>query len=258
MSEMSRSADPDGRPDGPGYSLLPIVSRTQQVREQLQAAIESGHYRPGDRLPSERELVELLGVSRVSVREAIRSLEAIGLVEVHHGRGCFVSASRTDQYTSSFSHWLSVHREEVFELIKVRGALDELAAESAAAQGGAGAAPALRELNEAFRAAGEAGADLAELVARDVAFHDAIAEASGSPLLADLLRELHETLNESRQATLAPAGRPAESAAEHDAIIDAVAAGDGPAARAAVARHIDSVRDHLSHLLATEETEIDQ
>jgi DNA-binding FadR family transcriptional regulator len=60
----------------PGYTLLSTVSRTQQVRDQLEAAIERGDYKPGERLPSERELVELLGVSRVSVREAIRSLEA--------------------------------------------------------------------------------------------------------------------------------------------------------------------------------------
>jgi GntR family transcriptional repressor for pyruvate dehydrogenase complex len=239
--------------DGHGYTLLPSVSRTQQVREQLEASIERGDYKPGDRLPSERELVELLGVSRVSVREAIRSLEAVGLVEVQHGRGCFVTSSRSDSYASSFSHWLAVHRDEVLELLKVRGALDELAAELAAAAKDAAEPGRLRELNATFRATDPA--DVETLVARDVAFHDAIAEASGSPLLADLLRDLHETFNESRKATLQPSGRPAASAREHDAIVSAIEAGDPRAARTAVAKHLASVRSSLTTFLETTDTE---
>jgi DNA-binding FadR family transcriptional regulator len=255
MTPLS-SKDGEGRSAGHGYTALPSISRTQQVREQLEAAIDRGDYKPGDRLPSERELVELLGVSRVSVREAIRSLEAVGLVEVQHGRGCFVASSRSDQYASSFSHWLSVHRDEIFELLKVRGALDELAAESAATGDGADWPARLRELNEAFRAT-DAGA-IDALVERDVAFHDAVAEASGSPLLGDLLHELHETFNESRRATLLPAGRATDSAREHDAIIAAIEQGDGSAARAAVAVHLASVRAALITVLETTQTEGDQ
>jgi DNA-binding FadR family transcriptional regulator len=252
MTPLS-SKDGEGRPAGHQYTALPAISRTQQVRDQLEAAIDRGDYRPGDRLPSERELVELLGVSRVSVREAIRSLEAIGLVEVQHGRGCFVSESRSDRYASSFSHWLTVHRDEIFELLKVRGALDELAAEAAATGDRDGWPVRLRELNEAFRATDADAIDL--LVARDVAFHDAVAEASGSPLLGDLLRELHETFNESRRATLQPRGRPGDSAREHDAIIAAIEDGDPTAARAAVAAHLESVRSALMTVLETTETE---
>jgi DNA-binding FadR family transcriptional regulator len=242
MTEMSSTET-----NKAGYTLLSTVSRTQQVRDQLESAIDRGHYKPGDRLPSERELVELLGVSRVSVREAIRSMEAVGRVKVVHGRGCFVATSRSDQYATSFGHWLAVHRDEVLELLKVRGALDELAAESAAAGAGAEWVVRLRDLNEAFRATDPD--DMDTLVACDVAFHDAVAEASGSPLLTELLHELHEILNESRQATLRPAGRPAQSAKEHDAIIRAIERADARAARAAVARHLESVRASLSSIL---------
>jgi len=239
-----------------GYTALQVVSRTQHVRDQLEAAIERGDYAPGDRLPSERELVELLGVSRVSVREAIRSLEALGVVDVQHGRGCFVATSRSDHYASSFGHWLSVHSDEVFELLKVRGALDELAAEAAATGTDDGWPERLRALNLEFRST-EPG-DMDALVARDVAFHDAIAQASGSALLADLLRDLHETFNESRNATLRPRGRPAGSAREHDAIIAAIEAHDPAAARAAVAAHLASVRAALITFLDTSETEADE
>lgn len=255
MAAVSRSKR-SGGDNRHRYTALPTVTRTQQVRDQLQAAIDAGDYKPGDWLPSERELVEMLGVSRVSVREAIRSLEAVGAVEIRHGRGCFVATSRSDRYASSFSHWLTVHRDEIFELLKVRGALDELAAESAAAQADAADVARLRALNGEFAAVGED--DLDALVRRDVVFHDAVAEASGSALLGDLLRELHETFNESRQATLRPPGRAAASASEHDAIISAIEARDGTAARAAIVAHLASVRSALTTLLETTETESGQ
>jgi DNA-binding FadR family transcriptional regulator len=243
---MSSTAHRDG-----AYTAVSVISRTQQVRDQLEAAIERGDYKAGDRLPSQRELVDLFGVSRVSVREAIRSLEAIGLLEVHHGRGCFVAASRSDRYAGSFGRWLAIHRDEVLELLKVRGALDELAAECAAARGDAASLRRVRETADAFRAVAESAGGVERLAAHDLAFHAAIGEASGSPLLADLLLELHTTLGESRHATLAPPGRPGLSAREHDAIVEALAAGDAAAARRAVARHIGSVRDFL---ITTEET----
>jgi DNA-binding FadR family transcriptional regulator len=241
------------------YTVLPAVSRSQHVRDQLEAAIERGDYVAGDRLPSERELMELLGVSRVSVREAIRSLQAVGLVEVHQGRGSFVSASRSDRYATSFSHWLSVHRDEVLELLKVRGALDELAAEAAAQRRAPGSGERLADLNAAFRRAAAAGppADLDELVRRDVAFHDGIAEASGSPLLGGLLRDLHEHINESRRISLGPPGRAEASARQHDAIVAAIDAGDPAAARAAVARHVESVRAAYAEILDATEMEGD-
>src|SRR3972149_10633282 len=63
------------------------TERSEEIRRQREAAIRAGDFGPGDRLPSERELVETFGVSRVSVREAIRSLETLGLVRVYQGRG---------------------------------------------------------------------------------------------------------------------------------------------------------------------------
>ena len=223
------------------------MSRTEQVRAQLEAAIEQGDYKPGDRLPSERELVELLGVSRVSVREAIRGLEAVGLLEVRHGSGCFVARRPSDRYASSFSHWISHHGQELFELLKVRGALDELAAEAAACQRDDAWPGRLRELNACFGTTDPAEVEV--LVDRDVAFHLAIGEASASPLLVDLLMRLHETFNESRRVMLTPPGRAAHSAAEHEVIIAAIERRDPDGARAAVAAHLASVRETLEELL---------
>jgi DNA-binding FadR family transcriptional regulator len=213
--------------------------RSEQVRKQIQDAIEEGRFGPGERLPAERDLAETMGVSRVSVREAMKSLEALGMIVIKHGSGCFVAKAPMERFTDSFSTWLDTHRDEVLELLNVRGALDQFAAGSAAERGAA--VTKLRESNRAFRAAGKR-ANIKEIVECDEQFHKRIAEASGSELLASLLAELHALLAPSRYIVLTPQAQPERSASEHDAIIDAIAARDPEAARAAVAKHIDSTR----------------
>lgn len=223
------------------------VPRSQLVRDQLRKAIDSGDFMPGEALPSERELVEAFQVSRVSVREAIRSLEAIGYVEVHQGRGSFVTKAPTDEYISVFTRWLAVHKQEVMDLLKVRGALDELAAEGAAQRAGDSALHRIRHAHDAFSlAAQEPVAKLDRLVDLDIAFHQAIAEASGSTLLMHLLQDLNQHLGESRKITLAPSGRPAKSAAEHASIVDAIQGRRHKDARQAVATHLAAVRTAVS------------
>ncbi|MGH3041460.1 MAG: FadR/GntR family transcriptional regulator [Gaiellaceae bacterium] len=230
------------------------IARTDQVRAQLERAIREGEFGPGDRLPAERELVEMLGVSRVSVREAIRSREAVGLVTVEHGRGCFVTAAIGDGYSTSFNRWLRVHAEEILELLQVRGALDELAAESAAERADRGMLRALRAAHQRFETAlGDPGAKVDQRVRLDVGFHDAIAEAAGSPLLADLLSALHEYMADSRRITLDPDRTATRSASEHGAIVEGIEAGDPRRARAAAARHVASVRRAVLEALSTRE-----
>jgi GntR family transcriptional repressor for pyruvate dehydrogenase complex len=249
---------PVARPDGARdlsmrYAALPTASRTQGVRAQIKAAIDRGDYEPGDRLPSERELAELLGVSRVSVREAIRALEAVGRVRVQRGRGCFVAETAGSRYVTSFSQWLVVHRDEALELLKIRGALDELAAESAAEVASDAGISRLRTLNADFAAAADEGVE--RLAECDLAFHTALAEAGGGPLLAHVMRELHEAQHESRLAALASPERARASARDHQAIVDAIGDGDPGAARAAVARHVELVREFLASGPETTETE---
>jgi DNA-binding FadR family transcriptional regulator len=229
------------------FTNIKRINRSHEVREQLEQAIDRGDFKPGDRLPSERELVEVLGVSRVSVREAIRSLEALGILEVHQGRGCFVAPSPSQAYSVPFSRWLRVHKAEVLELLQVRGALDQLAAEGAAMNATRPRVVQIRKASEVFaRAAGDPSPILDRLVELDIAFHEAIAEASRSGLLLDLLRDLNRHLEESRRASLAPPGRALRSSEEHAAIVAAISAGDHRAARSAVASHIEAVRASLT------------
>jgi GntR family transcriptional repressor for pyruvate dehydrogenase complex len=224
----------------PGFSRLKLVPRSTQVREQLEQAIERGEYNPGDRLPSERELAELFGVSRVSVREALRSLEAVGLVEVRHGAGTIV-LDPTQRATRDLSRWMKANRGEVLELLTVRAALDELAGEEASKHHDPAGIAAIREAHDAFAAAAAAGRS-DRLSSLDMTFHLAVADASGSQLLRNLLAELHGHLAESRSVFFGPSDRAKASAREHGAILAAIEKGDGAAARRATKKHIASVR----------------
>ncbi len=238
----------NARSDGTRPEPLTAINRTQrseEVRLQIERAIRSGQFAPGERLPSERELVETFGVSRVSVREAIRALEALGFVKVYQGRGAFVTDRRSG-FGEPLARWLELHRDEVLELLNVRGALDALASAEAAANGNKKKLGAIESAHKSFADAVSSHAETGDVAAADVAFHLAIAEASGNRLLYDLLSDLHFYLSESRHAVLAPPDRPAQSAVDHGAIVDAIRAGDAEGARTATSRHIDSVRRLVS------------
>jgi DNA-binding FadR family transcriptional regulator len=230
-----------------GFTNIKTVNRAQEVKAQLLQAIRRGDYRAGDPLPSERELSEAFGVSRVSVREAIRSLEAIGMVEVFHGRGSFVARAPTDRYVGPFTEWLQVHRDAVVEMMQVRGALDELAAAEAAERGNAAEHDRLEAACDAFAAYAETEQeDLDRLAELDIDFHVAIAEASGSSLLRQLVAELNRSFAEGRKIVYAIERRPVRSAAEHRSIVNAIRRGDSRAARAAAARHVASTTSLLA------------
>jgi GntR family transcriptional repressor for pyruvate dehydrogenase complex len=243
--------DPAGTPMLGGLRSVQHVSPTQQVREQLLAAIERGDFPPGSMLPSERALCATFGVSRVSVREAIAGLDAMGLITVQQGRGAFVRQGVAGRYAGPFGKYLQLHRAEIVELLKVRGALDELTAEEAALHASATDLARVTESCQEFRdAADDDVHDLSKLAALDVAFHMSIAESAGGELLPKLLRELNGLLEESRRITLGLAGQPLRSAMQHQAIADAILAGDAVAARRAANLHVAAVRLWLQRVTA--------
>jgi len=231
---------------GDGFSPMTIkrIHRSAAVRAELENAIRRGDFAPGDRLPSERELVEKFGVSRVSIREAIRSLEALGQVSVQHGRGVFV-LDRRSSVGEPMARWLEIHSDEVVELLDVRAALDGLAVQRAVLRGRESEIEAIEAAHEAFRAAVERNAPTEEIVQLDADFHLAIAEASANRLLYDLLVDLNAYLSSHRHFALSPTGRPARSLAEHDRIVEAILCRDVERARDAMASHLHSVREFM-------------
>lgn len=236
-----------------GFTSIQRTSPTTQVRDQLLAAIEVGEYPPGSMLPSERVLCESFGVSRVSVREALAGLQSTGLIRVEHGRGAVVRESVNDAYAGPFGRYLKLHRTELVELLRVRGALDELAASEAAEHG---TTPGFRRMLAAADAFEDAtrspNRDLERIANLDIAFHLSIAELGQGELLPGLLSELNQVMTESRRMTLSRPGQLERSVAEHSAIAKAVTERDPARARREVRRHLTRVRKLVDEIVIAE------
>lgn len=242
MVAMANPSETAGSTVGGPFDSIERVSAAEEVRRQILNAIEGGDYGPGDRLPSERALCEMLGVSRVSVREAIAGLEAMGLVQVRHGSGCFVVPDIAEQVSQALHDRVRTHRGRVLDLYKVRGALDQLAAQEAVRNAQDLDLQRLRTAHEAFAAAASAPApDIQRLVELDVQFHDAVAAAADSELIRELLMQLAGHFGDSRRAILSSPGRPTLSAEQHRIIVDAIVGRDEDSATSAAEAHIDDI-----------------
>lgn len=212
----------------------------QRVAGQVQSYVESNRLKPGDRLPGERELCDLLGVSRASVREALRSLQARGVVLVRHGKGVFVAApDEGERALERFARLREVGLEELFSMREVL--------EVAAAGWTATAATdeQLQELRQTFEALAEGVHDqgpVTRLQILDARLHLQIAEYANNRFLAMTQTVLQDMLGRSMETTLTIPGRPARAVREHAEIVEALVARDPARARAAARRHIHSSR----------------
>lgn len=190
-------------------------------------------------------MVTSFGVSRLSVREGIKGLIGMGLVEARHGRGYFVVASPSETFRAAFASWLAVHSDELIDLYQVRGALTTLAAQHALRRNDPTVIQRIVDAHEAFLVAVRTNGNAQQLADLDVGFHRAIAEASGSPLITGLLNDLFDGLEEPRHSIMSLSGHPERSGGEHDAIVQALRLGDPNEVARAVDLHITSVCDRI-------------
>src|SRR5581483_3224022 len=215
---------------------------SDRVYKEVAAAVREGRLQPGQRLPAERHLADQFGISRVVVREALRSLAATGWVDVRPGRGAFVAARPGSTFQHAWSGWLRQHRDELVELLAVRRALEEVAARLAAENARPAELEALRANCDAFAAeAAREIPDTERLVELDLAFHHLVAVATHGVIFDKLVDELAAVLVESRRALFFIKGRPRASADDHRRILEAIAAGDTDGAAAAMADHMGAV-----------------
>ena len=216
------------------------VSRSKlyaQVVDRIRAHVSASGLRAGDRLPSERDLAERLGVSRASVKQAIVVLEVQGLVDVRHGGGTYL---RRDHFDVEPVEELVARRQRLPDVLEAREALETKLAELAAARRTgddlATIDAALEYMAEEV-ARGESGAE------GDRRFHAAVTAAAYSSLLAEFMRSIAEQITESRNESLRQPRRPPRSLAQHRKIADAIRAGDPKAAAAAMRKHVQTVSE---------------
>lgn len=211
--------------------------------QQLMLLIESGRLQPGAKLPVEREIASQLGVSRPSVREALRVLEAIGLVEIRRGRGAYVLRrdSPSDSLQQHWRAWVVAHRPELVEVWQVRAALEAEGA-ALAAQRATGADVAVLERIHKDMAEAVAAGDLPAIVVADYHFHSQVASLSGNRLLTQLVESaLSPSDDRNRPRVFSLPGRTQRSRDEHGEVVAAIAAGDPAEAAAAMRRHLRGV-----------------
>lgn len=211
--------------------MQPIQRRSlvDTVVDSLQSEITSGTWEVGSRIPTEAELVSQLGVSRPSVREGVRALVQLGLLETRQGDGTYVVADDP----TAVALRRTIRTADTREVMRVRRALDALAAREAAEHRTPDDLAQLETALLARRVAARRG-DTAAFVDRDVAFHLGVVAASHNQLLAGIYASFDGSLH-SAVTSNAPGSMSIEStsADRHEALFFAIRDRDGDAAQAA-------------------------
>lgn len=222
----------------------PRVTVTARAIERIKAMLASGELVPGQRLPTERVLAAELGLSRSSMREAIRALTVMGVLEARHGAGIYVTRLEPGDLLETFGVVAEVSRgETLLHLVQVRKILEPTAAATAAARLDDEDLARLRTEMEAMRA----GDTSEEIVGHDLEFHRIITEAAGNPVLGAILEALNgRTFRARVWRGYADEKVFPQTFAEHDRIYAALEGRDPEAARLAAAVHIGAVEDWLS------------
>ncbi|MDR7419266.1 MAG: FadR/GntR family transcriptional regulator [Armatimonadota bacterium] len=221
------------------------------MARRLVEQIRDGAFGSDGRLPSGRQLADTFGVSLASVREALRSLEAVGLVVIEHGRGVFLRPSRAESGVSDrWMQWLLQHGSSLLDLLEVRQAVETASAELAARRATTEVHAHLdRIVNDAARLTVRypEGSEtlLKAYVELDTEFHRTLAAATGNAVLRSLVETLGNALQGSREATVAIPGRIRRSTNEHRRIAKAVRAGNPLAARTAMYAHVQRVIEEV-------------
>ncbi len=233
------------------FKPLVRAKLADQITHQLQEAIQKGHYRPGDRLPSERELAGMLAASRVAVREALVTLQARGLIDRSHGRTARVSVERAHPWGGAETIRLpdNPSEKDVLDVKQLRIFLEIEMARIAARTCTAADAERLRGALEANR---KAISDPHAFLATDMALHKAIAGLSGNALFAAVGYDLLNWLARFQAEAVHIEGSVMLSHREHARIIDLIIARDQEEAARAMFDHLSRTHQaygRLSHSL---------
>ncbi|MCP9967512.1 FCD domain-containing protein [Actinomadura madurae] len=225
--------------------LRPVAggSTVDAVLDQLQAQVSGGAWAVGARIPAETDLAAQLGVSRPAVREAIRALSHVGVLEVRRGDGTYVRSSADPRPLLR-----RVSRASARDVFEVQLAYDVQAARLAARRR---TDADLARLEDLLRARDEATEPDA-FGAADARFHLGVAEATRNPVLIEAMRFFIDRLHESMRMIRLDREVPEAGPARHRAVLDAIAAGDPEAAAAAAAAVVEPTLAVLAALLGEE------
>lgn len=229
-------ADPERRL--PGIEAIRRPRLYEEIARRLQGMIGNGRLKPGDRLPPERELVRSFQVSRGSVRDAIRTLEVMGLVRSRQGEGTIVRGVSADSVVPPLSAALVPKRELVAELLEIRRIVEPAFAARAAAHA---TSEEIARLQDVLRRQREKTRRLESTIDEDSEFHYLVAMASRNSVVNRVVDVLMDLTRESRARSLQVDGRALRSLEGHARIFNAIQRRSPRAAELAMRRHLGEI-----------------
>lgn len=228
-----------------GFEVIPRNRVCSEVAKQLQTHIVNT-LKPGDMLPPERELVCRFRVSRSSIRDAIRGLEVVGLLEPRQGIGTIVREVSDDSVLTPVANVLLQKRKIINELLDVRKVLEPALARRAARH----ISPKQIANMQAILKRQQEKLQRGELaIEEDSAFHYALALSADNSVIMKLVRVLMDLLRETRERSLQGEGRAEKSLAGHLRIVAALRRGDAEGAEAAMLQHLSEIEKIVLHQL---------
>jgi DNA-binding FadR family transcriptional regulator len=226
-------------------TLEPLARRQplhHSVQEAIRTYIIDNRLRPGDMLPPETEFVRRLGVSRTSVREAVKALESIGILEVRHGSGLAVRQFSLQPLLENITYG-SFDLDELAELTEIRRVLEIGMIEAALQRMSAATLDELRQIVAQMGAAAERDHDY---MVEDRRFHQLLFAGLNNQTLLTLLDVFWLTFNKATAHADLRGSDPISTYRDHLAIVEAIAAGDSAEARRALDRHYDGLKDRIT------------
>lgn len=216
-----------------------------EVARQLLAYLLSGRIAPGERIPSERKLAETLGVGRSIVREALKSLVVLGLIEVRQGDGTYLKRADSELLPQAIEWGLLLGAKRITDLVEARHHLEVLLAGLAAERrDDANLVNMRRDV-----AAMKRSKNPSEFVEADIAFHYEVAAAAGNESLLQIMKSIRALLQVWITRVMQAPGSPKPTYAEHAAVLEAIEQGDVRRARDAMEAHMAGATERLKRTL---------
>ena len=222
------------------HSFEPVVKQSlpDRLARQIRGTIQSGHYRRGDRLPPIVEMAKRFEVGQPSIREALKKLEAMGVVQIRHGAGVFVTRSEEVLVLASPDYAGTVTKKLLLDLIRARIPIESQSVADCVRH----ATPEhVQKLKRVLADASQHLGDAERLNAVNMAFHGTIAEASGNSVTAQLLAVLHDLFTAEQRLILDIFGSREADHAGHLEILDAIERRDEALAVQRMRAHLESV-----------------
>ncbi len=234
-------------PSGDESRLLTPIKKTriaEEVADRIRVLMLDGTFPPGEPLPSERNLAERFGVSRGSIRDALRTLETIGLLETRHGQGTFPHELSVDRLVAPLASVMAYRSDLQDELLDVRRMFEPAVARVAALRAKDEDLVDLQRILDTQRQKLKTGQSA---IIEDTAFHAILARSTRNRVVMSIMATLNDLLVESRTQSLKQKGRPARSVDGHEAVVAALRRRDPEGASQAMYNHIDQIADLQLH-----------